>query len=216
MTARSKLFCSHANPRASTTPRRARARQRQEGIVMLIVMILILVATSTGVWALQSTVFEQKASTSLLESNLTRTQAECSAMAGIALEENMMAASSTLDPAWTGPLLAKYFLPALTPDMRSPDFPNGDGGFSCGANAQMRRLPWSLRSRRLHERILYATPGAAAAPTGGQGAMLQESALVVITGYGELALANNPTDSLRVRGIHEVVSISRAYFDSQN
>jgi len=198
-------------------PKKPRARQRQEGIVILIVMVLILVATSTGVWALQSTVFEQKASTALLESSLSRVEAQCSTMAGIALEENMIAASAQLFPQWQNELLKKYFLPMPTATMVSPDFPNPNAsGFNCGDRTGMRSAPWSLTSRRLHERIPYATQGASVSPSGGQGPMTQPSALVVITGYGELTLANDTPDANGVRGIHEVISVSRAYFDSQN
>jgi hypothetical protein len=202
-------------------PKQARARQRQEGIVMLIVMVLILVATSTGVWALQSTVFEQKASTALLESSLSRIEAECSTMAGVALEENMVAAGATLFPQWQNTLLTKYFLPMPTANMVSPDFPNpAASGFNCGQDVGMRPLPWTFTSRRLHERIPYATQGASVGPSSGSGPITQPSTLVVITGYGELSLGansvNDTLDSNNVRGIHEVISISRAYFDSQN
>ena len=184
---------------------------------MLIVMVLILVATSTGVWALQSTVFEQKASTALLESSLSRTEAECSTMAGIVLEENMAAAGAQLFSQWQDTLLRKYFLPTPTANVVSPDFPNpAASGFNCGQDVGMRPAPWFFTARRLHERIPYATQGASAGPSSGQGPITRPSALVVITGYGELTLANDTFDSNGVRGIHEVVSVSRAYFDSQN
>jgi hypothetical protein len=213
MTARRHPVLARGTARFDTL-KKARTRQRQEGIVILIVMVLILVATSTGVWALQSTVFEQKASTALLESSLSRIQAECSTMAGIALEENMGAATAQLFPQWQGPLLTKYFLPAPTANMVSPDFPDGNGGFSCGQDVQMRPAPWSLTSRRLHERIPYATQGASVGPSSGQGPVTRPAALVVITGYGELSLgATDTLDTNGERGIHEVISVSRAYFD---
>lgn len=179
---------------------------------MLVVLMLILVATSTGVWAMQSTVYEQKASTAFLESHLSRTGAECSAMAGIALEETSGQIGSLTDDQRT-----KYYLPAIpnAAPVYTLDFATPNSGYNCGADVAMRAAPWQARGFRLHERIPYTDPGGAtgkgSGPTGG--AM---PALVVISGYGELAVASDPLDSNNIRGVHEVISISRAYFDTQD
>lgn len=196
--------------RQSPRERRPRPKhQRQEGIVMLVVLMLILVATSTGVWAMQSTVFEQKASTSFLESSLTRTGAECSAMAGIVLAE-FPGLSTPLTPAQ----LTKYYLPTPvgTTPVNTVDFTTPNTAFNCGADVAMRPQPWQARGLRIHEEIPYPDElSAVTKNTGMQGG--RPNALVVISGYGELAVGDDPLDSNGIRGVHEVISVSRAYFD---
>lgn len=169
---------------------------------MLVVMMLIVVATSTGIWALQSTVFEQKASVSYLHSNLTRAEAECGALAGVASEE--MGVRQPADAAWTGRFLTKYYLPALTAEMDTPPLPAGAGSYSCGADTLMRPAPWTMQGPRLHESIPYTDRAG------------RPASLVIITAYGELSLTNDPLDSNNVRGVNEVIAVSRAYFDTSN
>ena len=201
------------SPGQPQRPRRSqRKQQRQEGMVMLVVLMLILVATSTGVWAMQSTVYEQKASTSFLEASLTRTGAECSAMAGIALEE-VTGQTAELSAAQ----LTKYYLPAVagTSPVYTTAFATPNSGFNCGADVSMRPLPWQPRDFRVHERITYLDDFSSVNKNSGtQGG--QQNALVVISGYGELAVGNDQLDSNGIRGVHEAISISRAYFDTHD
>jgi hypothetical protein len=75
--------------------RARRAREKREGIVVLIVMLVLFMATGTAVFAVQSSQYEQRASTSLGESNWARGIAECTAMAGLAYAEETAAAPST-------------------------------------------------------------------------------------------------------------------------
>jgi hypothetical protein len=182
---------------------------------MLVVMMLILVATSAGVWAMQSSLAEQKASTSLLEISLAHAEAECSAMAGVVLEEGTQGALN-VPPE----LLTKYYLPNPVGTIYTKDFADADGGFGCGRQTAMRALPWSLRSRRIHDSSTYGTPPSSGGGGGGDPASfsLDRSGgqLVVITGYGELSLASDPLDQNKQRGVHEVVAMSRAYFDVKN
>jgi hypothetical protein len=68
---------------------RRRTRQKREGIVMLIVMLMLLMATGTAMFTIQSTQYEQRASTAVGEANWARGVAECTAMAGLTYAENL-------------------------------------------------------------------------------------------------------------------------------
>ncbi len=76
------------------TARARRARQRREGIVVLLLMLVLMMASGTAVFTLQSTQYEQRASSAVGEANWARGLAECTAMAGIAYAENPLAGGS--------------------------------------------------------------------------------------------------------------------------
>lgn len=194
------------------TRRARRKRQSQEGVVILVVIMMILMATSTAVWALQSTVFEQKASTAVLEMLLSRQESECAALAGVALEEDSTARTAGLDGNWLASaspsqsLPRKYNMPAPTGVLTSPSWSNAL--FECGA--QMGR---SVRGRLLHESYQYQSPGPVSGPFNNQGSAMQPRSLVIITGFGELFLPGDQPDRGGVRQIHEVTTQTRAFFD---
>jgi Tfp pilus assembly protein PilX len=194
------------------TRRALRKRQGQEGVVLLVVIMLLLMATSTALWALQSTVFEQKASTSVLEMVLSRQGSECAALAGIALEENGTARASLLDNNWTASaapaqsLPRKYNVPPPTGVLTSPMWT--DPLYQCGD--QMAR---TVRGRLLHESYQYGNQSATSGPFTNQGSAMQPRSLVVITGFGELFLPNDQPDRGGVRLLHEVTTQTRAFFD---
>jgi hypothetical protein len=112
---------------ARQTERRARrAREKREGIVVLIVMLVLFMATGTAVFAIQSSQYEQRASTSLGESNWARGVAECTAMAGLAHAEDTNALQPSLSAQWRmagsalAPYSQKYGMPGPSAGLAAP------------------------------------------------------------------------------------------------
>lgn len=177
--------------------------------MLLVVLMMLLMATGTAVYAMQATVAEQKASGSILEASISRAASECVTMAGISMEDQS-AVPTGLDAAWTagaGSAMSyptKFSLPVPTnPTAASPGlpfadaatFPLGAAGFICPTTTRQ------VRGHLLHESLFYTGTGGV------------QRRRVVITGFGELFVDNDPVDSANFRGIHEVVSLTRAYFD---
>jgi hypothetical protein len=72
--------------RSARVPRRSRrAQQAREGAALIIVLFILMMATGTAMFALQSTQFEQRAAGSLLQSARTKYVAESATMGVLAL-----------------------------------------------------------------------------------------------------------------------------------
>jgi Tfp pilus assembly protein PilX len=189
-----------------------RKRQGEQGIVLLVVLVLILMATSTAVWALQSTLSEQRASTSVLEMSLSRAHSECAAMGGIALEE-LNNAGATLGAEWqAGASQAtsypnKYKWPVVPSTVggfiRHTSQNSPDAIYACGL--QMSRGNRAQHS--LHESYKYDTDTTTA--------VITERFLVVITGFGDIKPIG-AFDSDLARQTHEIDTQTRAFFDQTN
>jgi hypothetical protein len=101
--------------------------------VVLIVMLVLFMATGTAVFAVQSSQYEQRASTSLGESNWARGIAECTAMAGIAYAEDPGSVPPVLGAQWrpAGSLRAeysrKYGIPEPSPTTATVPAPDPSG-----------------------------------------------------------------------------------------
>jgi hypothetical protein len=84
-----------ARRRPSGRGQRKRAPQKREGIVMLIVMLMLLMATASAMFAIQSTHYEQRASSSLGEANWARGVAESATRGALAYVENVKLPNTT-------------------------------------------------------------------------------------------------------------------------
>jgi hypothetical protein len=219
---------------------RARKRQRQEGVVILVVLMMLLMATGTALYAMHSTSYEQRASSSFGEANWNRSQAECVTMAGLAIvEEQTPVRAQPLSTQWTdvggmrSQLSQEFAMPtpllgtsagsaadlAISYDTEqdSPSFFGGNlpGGLSAFIGPDRRGVqPYPAPHPTIGNNVVSlpgSTPGVA------NGKLGQELKRTIITGFGVLLVngENTPqtTDSSNVRGLHEVISMSRAYVD---
>lgn len=242
----------HTLPQRS---RRAQKRQRQEGVVILVVLMMLLMATGTALYAMHSTSYEQRASSSFGEANWNRSQAECVTMAGLAIvEEQTPVRAQPLSLQWTdvggvrSQLSQEFAMPtpllgtsagsaadlAISYDTEqdSPSFFGGNlpGGLSAFIGPDRRGIqPYpaahptignnagerNVRTQHLQDQIVVSLPGST--PGVANGKLGQELKRTIITGFGVLLVngENTPqtTDSSNVRGLHEVISMSRAYVD---
>jgi hypothetical protein len=246
----------------SAKARRARARQKREGMIMLIVMLMLTMATGTALFTIQSTQYEQRASTAVLEANWARGIAECTTMAALAYAEDRAPGAAAPGPGalslsseWkaNGSALAKYSQKYGFPEPSNPvDVPGRSGDETSSnvldvfppfaANAQVAGglqgfLPGERRSDSLNYPMFsdqddqlgtrgiaglhyYSAHwlqeklpvGAGANVVGGQ--TFTRHTRTVITGFAEMRVRNDQSDSSGVREIHELDAISRGYIDS--
>lgn len=92
-----------ANPVSRIRKARARrSRQRREGLIVLLLMLVLVMASSTAIFTVQSTQYEQRSASAVGEANWARGLAECAAMAGIAYAEDPLASKNppTLGAQW--------------------------------------------------------------------------------------------------------------------
>lgn len=74
-------------PPSTQHARRRRQAQRREGAVLLIVLLMLMMATGTALYSMQTTFYEQGASTSYADAAWTRSLAEGAAVATFAVVE---------------------------------------------------------------------------------------------------------------------------------
>jgi hypothetical protein len=95
----------HSAVRRPRKKTRFATRKKREGIVILIVMLMLMMATGTAMFTIQSTQYEQRASTSVGEASWARGISECTTMAALAYAED------TAGNGGTPPTLGAQWLP---------------------------------------------------------------------------------------------------------
>jgi hypothetical protein len=201
---------------------RKKTSKKQQGAALLIVLFILMMATGTAVFSLQSTQFEQRAAGSLQQAMRTRYVAEAATVGvlaycyelGPAGCVDLKRAPSNVEPK----VREKYALPISGTtevvyqldqrDLTGTSFPSSDAGVSpvippdteiSGGGTATAFTPSFLT---VMEKWEVPNPGESR----------QRYRLVVST-YGQLAVAGEAVASDELRGGHESISATRAFFD---
>jgi hypothetical protein len=189
-------------------------------MVLLITALVLMIVSATAVYAVQQGAFEVRAAGSARQATRTRYVSESAVMAGLAcIEDNGCKLGKAAGDVWR----TKYGVPAPKSDplaaqsethaeIRPEDFTKwfateiapSDSVLSNGdfvtAYTPSNLLVWE---------VWDLTDDASTSTT----TLVKKQTLrYVATAYGELGMTNDAVAAGETRGIHETISISRAYY----
>jgi hypothetical protein len=209
--------------------RKQNQRAKREGAALLIVLFIVMMATSTALFAMQSSQFEQRAAGSIHQAVRAKYVAEAATISALALcYQNGAAGCTDIKRALenlTGDLRQKYGLPnydavnEVEPvySLTQADFPVTETtNFRLDAIDNDRDLGSAVATA--YEPGFMAVLEKWQVPNPGE---TRERYRMIISTYGEVAIGNVDSkegrDDVRTsdkeRFGHETISATRAYFD---
>ena len=195
--------------------RTRRARRDREGVVLLITALVLMIVSATAVYAVQQGAFEVRAAGAARQALRTKYVSESFVMAGLScIEDTLCSKSYAAGDVWR----TKYGVPEpnnATPvpevrvEVRPENFPKHFSAEIAPSDAALSAGDF-VTAYTPSDTLVWEDWPIEEVPQGNQ--QKKTTHRFVATCYGELALTNDAVASGETRGIHETISISRAYY----
>jgi hypothetical protein len=199
----------------SRLPRHKRTRRDREGVVLLVTAFVLMVVSATAVYAVQQGAFEVRAAGASRQAMRTKYVAESFVMAGLACIESDNSTACLVANPGSDPWRDKYGIPPrdttaqpeLIYEIRRQEIADhfaaevapSDEDLSGGGFVSAYTPGYSL--------IIEEWPLEPVSATFPKG-----SKRYIASCYGELGITGDLSAIDETRGIHESISISRAYY----